>query len=162
MVVTAEMDSSIRDIALVEPFLQRSPIFSNSCCLQLLDIPVFISTIARHLDDHSISIRIAGKDADVPFERNRRAAIERRRLYAQWLTKLEIHERLIYIDESRHNLYTRRTKARALVGERVCHEVCPRGRNMIVILAINQQMGEVHHQLGQFQHVTCFKIGQQT
>ena len=29
-------------------------------------------------------------------------------------------------------------------------EVSPRGRNMNVILAVNQEIGLVHHQLGQF------------
>ena len=34
--------------------------------------------------------------------------------------------------------------------ERVRREVTPRGRNMNVILAINQEMNLVNHQLGQF------------
>ena len=71
-------------------------------------------------------------------------------MYAHWLSELEIHERLIYINESGHNLYTCRIKGRALVGGRVCRERCPRGRNRIVVLTINQEMGLMHHQLGQF------------
>ena len=39
---------------------------------------------------------------------------------------------------------------RAPIGERVRREVAPHGRNMNVIVAINQEMGLVHHQLGQF------------
>ncbi len=149
VVVTAEMDDSIRDIALAEPFTTLTNI-QQRLLLQFPDTPVSVSTIARHLDGHCISTKIAGKDADVPFERNRQATIERRGLYAQWLAELGINERLIYIDESGYNVYTRRTKGRALVGERVRREACPRGRNMIVILAINQEMGLVHHRLGQF------------
>ena len=120
--------------------LHRSSIFNNSCA----------STITRHLDGHSILTKIASKDADVPFKRNRPATIERRGLYAQWLAELEIHERLICINESEYNLYTHRTNGRALVGECVHREVCPRGGSMIVILATNHEMDLTHHQLHQF------------
>ena len=34
------------------------------------------------------------------------------------------------------------------VGEHVRREACARGRNMNIILAINQELGVVHHQLG--------------
>ena len=89
------------------------------------------------------------KDTDVLFERNRPATIERRGLYAQWLTELEIHERLIYIDDWTQPSHAKQ-KVAHLVGERVHSEACSRDQNMIVILAINQKMGLLHHQLGQF------------
>ena len=36
------------------------------------------------------------------------------------------------------------------IGQRVRREVAPRGRNMNIILAINQEMSLMHLQLGQF------------
>ena len=87
VVVMTEMDDSIRDIALAEPFTTLTNI-EQRLLLQFPDTPVSVSTIARHLDGHSISTKIAGKDADVPFKCNRPATIERRGLYAQWLAEL--------------------------------------------------------------------------
>ena len=93
----------------------------------------------------------------------------------QWLAGLGIEERIIYVDESGYNICTRRTKERAPVGQRVRLEGCARGRNMIILLAINQELGVVHHQLGRFtvtrevfqefvtadrpssQHVSCWR-----
>ena len=49
----------------------------------------------------------------------------------------------MYIDESGFNIFTRRTKGRAPLGERVRRVVAPRGRN--VTLAISPDMGLVHH-----------------
>ena len=81
-------------------------------------------------------------DADVPFKCNRPATVERRRQYVQWLAGLNINYRLIYVDESEYNVFTRWIIGAAPVEERV--------RNMNIILVINQEVGLVHHQLGQF------------
>ena len=108
-----------------------------------------LSTVARHLDGHSISTKIADKDADVPFEHNRPATVERRRQYGQLLAGFNINHRLIYV-ESAYNAFARQMIGRAPVGEHIRREVAPRGRNMNIILAINQEMRIVHHQLGQF------------
>ena len=126
--VTAEMDASIRDIALTEPFTRLTNV-QQQLLLQFLELPVSISTIVRHLDGHCILIKIAAKDADVPFECNRPATVEQRGLYAQWLAGLEINERLIYVDKGGYNMYAHRTKGQAL-GDRVRREACPRGRNI--------------------------------
>ena len=97
VVVTGTMDEAIREVTLAVPFttltsmkqqlLQRSP-----------GVPISLSTVVRHLDGHGISTKIAGKDADVPFELNRPAAVERRRPCGQWLAGLNINHRLICID----------------------------------------------------------------
>ena len=98
---------------------------SGHTCFRINNYRTFVWS--QHFD------KIAGKDADVPFECNRPATIKRRGLYAQRLAELEINGRLICIDESGYNIYTCRTKDRALVGECVHREKCPRGQNMIVI-----------------------------
>lgn len=139
VVVTADMDAAIREAALFAPFSTLNNI-RQQLLLNFPDSPISVSTVARHLEGHAISTKIAGKDADVPFERNRPATIHRRTQYAQWLAGLGIEERIIYVDESGYNIYTRRTKGRAPVGERVRREACARGRNMNIILAINQEL----------------------
>lgn len=45
---------------------------------------VSTATVARTLDGQLITCKIAGKDADVPAERNRPVTIDRRREYAQF------------------------------------------------------------------------------
>ena len=88
-------------------------------------IPISLSTVTRHLDDHDISTKIAGKDVDIPFESNHPAIVERRRQCGQWLASLNINHRLIYVDESGYNVFTRHMIGRAPVGERVRREVAP-------------------------------------
>ena len=92
---------------------------------------------ARHLQNQLITTKIAGKDSDVPYERNRPNTIERRFQYATWLVNLGqysnlpvcatssihsftgVHQRQVYIDESGFNIFTQRTEGCASLGERV-------------------------------------------
>ena len=102
VLVAAEMESSIRDIALAEPFTTLTNI-QRQLLLQLQNIHVSVSTIARHSNGFFILTKITGKNADV-------ATVRRQSNEKGGLTELEIHERLNFIDESGCNLYTRRTK----------------------------------------------------
>ena len=52
--------------------------------IQFPDSPVCDSTISRCLENQLITTKIAGKDNDVPFERNLPNAIEHRFEYATW------------------------------------------------------------------------------
>ena len=52
------MDETIREIALTAPFTTLT-----SCCSDFL-VNQSLSIVARHLDGHGISTKIAGKDAD--------------------------------------------------------------------------------------------------
>ena len=101
------------------------------------------SIIARHLQNQLITTKIAGKDSDVPYERNRPNTIERRFQYATWLVNLGqyshlpvcatssipsftgVHQHQVYIDESGFNIFTRRTKSHAPLGERVRRVAAP-------------------------------------
>ena len=56
-----------------------------------------------------------------------------------------LHQR----DESGFNIFTRRSKGRAPLGERVRRVVAPRGRNANITLAISSDMGLVHHVIEQ-------------
>ena len=111
---------------------------------------VHTSTIARHLRNNLISLKIAGKDADVPWKRNTPEAKESRFQHATWLSTLPVNHHVIYVDECGFNIYQRRTQGRAPIGQRVRREVGgERGRNVNVILAINDTHGLVAHSIEQ-------------
>ena len=79
---------------------------------------IHTSTIARHLTNNLISLKIAGKDADVPWKRNTPEAKESRFQHATWLSTLPINHHIIhmYVDECGFNIYQRRSQGRAPVG----------------------------------------------
>ena len=108
------------------------------------------STIARHLQNQLISMKIAGKDADVPRQRNTNENKQKRYAYAEWLAHLPLNAHIIYIDECGFNLFTRRRQARSAVGERVRRQVkgiC--GRNINLILAISAEYGLMSFEMKQ-------------
>ena len=49
------------------------------------------------------------------------------------------------VDESGFNIFTRRSKGRASLGERLRRVAAPRGRNVNITLAVSPDMGLVHH-----------------
>ena len=55
----------------------------------------------------------------------------------------------MYIDESEFNIFTRRSKGRAPLGQRVHRVVATHGRNVNITLAISPDMGLVHHVIEQ-------------
>ena len=55
----------------------------------------------------------------------------------------------VYIDESGFNIFTRRSKGCAPLGQRVRRVLAPRGRNVNITLAISSDMGLVHHVIEQ-------------
>lgn len=149
IVVTEEISNALFDIAISEPFTTLESI-RLKLLAQFPLVPVSTSTIARHLDGQLITTKIAGKDADVPAARNRPQTIEERFHYSTWLSSLGINDNLVYIDETGYNLFTRRTKGRALRGERVRRQTLPRGPNVNLIMATAATIGLVHHTLGMF------------
>lgn len=62
---------------------------------------------------------------------------------------MPLNHKVLYIDESGINLYQRRTKGRAPVGQPVHREVNPRGKNVNVIIAICSEIGVVHYSVSQ-------------
>ena len=71
--------------------------------------------------------------------------INARTAYAQFFLNIGANDHVVYLDESGYNVYTRRQQGRAPVGERVCREVVPRGRNMVATLAISSEFGLLHN-----------------
>ena len=84
--------------------------------LELPDKPrVSISSVAAMLDGQLITLK---KLEDAPFERNSPAVKQERRNYATWFTREGVNRNLIYVDECGFNIYTRRTRGRAVCGRR--------------------------------------------
>ena len=85
-VVTDAMD----EIALTAPFTTLTSM-KQQLLERFLGVPISLSTVARRLDGHGISTKIAGKDADFTFERNCPATVERRRPYgSDWQASTSI------------------------------------------------------------------------
>ena len=116
--------------------------------------------IARVLDGRLVTLKLAGKEADIPEERNRPRVLLARQQYAQFFTSLGVNDNIIYIDECGYNVFTRRSLGRAPRGQRVHRQVCgSRGRNVVLTLAISPSLGVVHHWLRQ--HTMTREIFQQ-
>ena len=71
-----------------------------------------------------------------------------RRLYATWfLDTRQFAPLIIYIDEAGFNVWTQRTRCRALVGQRAVRTVNGQRReNITIILAVSPQHGVEKHQ----------------
>ena len=78
-----------------------------------------------------------------PADRNKTEVKQARKEYARWFIEVAfLSPRVIYIDESGYNVWTQRTRGRAIVGERAVRIVnSQRGRNVTLILAISAQRG---------------------
>lgn len=101
--------------------------------------PVSLTTISRALDGQLITL----KDVrTVPINWNQEDVKYERKLYTEWLLSLGIEENLIFCDEFGVNMWTARTKGRAVVGERAVRVVeGQRGNNLTICLAISPQWG---------------------
>lgn len=148
--VDEEMIVAIHDIAREEPFSTLTNIKAKLEVRLPLKPRVHISTIARHLENMLISLKIAGKDADVPYRRNIPSTKEARYHYATWLTSLPVDHNVVYIDECSINLFTRRSQGRAPVGQPVRQRVVgARMANINLVMAINSDLGLVLYDLQQ-------------
>ena len=155
--LTDGMQAFIRDFVLQQPFTIIAAV-GQELAVRFPDTAISDSTIAWHLQNQLITTKTAGKDSDLSYERNRPNTIERRFQYARhmigqprWVFTFIClcHQRQVYIDESGFNIFTRRSKGRAPLGERVRRIVAPRGRNVNITLAISPDTGLVHHVIEQ-------------
>ena len=145
-----EMINALLEIAREEPFTTLTTI-KEKLEQRFPEKPtVHISTISRHLKDQLISLKIAGKDADVPYRRNIATTKDNRFNYVTWLTTLSVNDNIIYVDECAINLFTRRTQGRAPIGQPVRQQVIgARMANINLIMAINADLGLVHFDVRQ-------------
>ena len=81
---------------------------------------ISLTSLVNILDGQFISLK---KLEDAPTDRNRLNVKEERREFALWLTSEGINKNLVYVEENGFNLFTRRTKGRARVGQRVVRQV---------------------------------------
>lgn len=146
--VTERMEQYVLQLVNNEPF-STLQYMNDSLRRDVPNAPhVCNQTIARLLEGNMISLKCAGKEADVPAERNSPQTLRNRQAYAQWFTNLGVNDNVIYIDESGYNIYTRRQQGRAPIGQPVRMQVLGnRGRNVNLTLAINANVGLVHHSL---------------
>lgn len=106
---------------------------------------ISISTLATMLDGQLVAMKNL---EDAPVERNSPDTKEERRQYATWLAAEGVNQNIVYVDECGFNLYTRRTRGRALVGQRAVRQVAAsRGRNLNLLMAISPTVGVVYHEV---------------
>ena len=79
--LTDDMQAFIGDFVLQQPFTTIAAV-GQELAVRFPDTAVSNSTIARHLRNQLITTKIAGKDSDVLYERNRPNTIQQRFQYA--------------------------------------------------------------------------------
>ena len=107
---------------------------------------ISISTLAAILDGRLMRVK---KLEDARVERNSQVTKEERRQYATWLVVAEgVNKNFVYLNECGFNLHTRRTRGRALVGQRAVRQVnsC-RGKSLNLLMAISPAFGLLHHEI---------------
>lgn len=84
---------------------------------------------------------------DCPTLRNSEHVKADRKTYARWYMAESVRT-LVYVDESSFNLYTRRTRARAVRGRPAVRQLhFERGRTLNVCLAVAAEVGVVYFEL---------------
>jgi transposase len=100
---------------------------------------ISVSTVAKTLDGALIRIK---KLEDMPQDRNSDRIKDLRRDYANWMMTQGVGHNLFYLDETGFNLFTRRTRGRARVGQRAVRQVGnSKGRHLTVIMTISPDSG---------------------
>lgn len=103
-----------------------------------------ITSIARALDGKLITMK---KLQDVPAERNTPRVKADRAAYAEWYLQNN-RGRLIYIDETCFNLFTKRTRGRAERGQPAFRQLnFQRGKNLNLVMAVASGAGIVYYEL---------------
>lgn len=106
---------------------------------------VSYKTVDRMLAGLLYTVKLATKATDIRRSTNSAANIEARRDYAEFMLGLQPHARIVFLDETGYNLWTRRSQGRALVGRPLKRTVTTqRGPNVTVCMAIAAEFGLVH------------------
>ena len=104
------------------------------------------TTISGILDGLLITTK---KFEDAPAERNSDRTKQQRHAFATWLIIHEVQEtEFIFIDEAGINIWTKRTRGRAVRGRRAMHVVQGRrGPNLTMTFAVSNVGGLIYHEL---------------
>lgn len=106
---------------------------------------ISISTLCRSLRGSFYRMK---KLEIVPVERNTDHVKNERHSFATWLLGDGMNQELIFVDEAGFNLWTSRTRGRALIGEPAIRVVNGRrGRNLSMIFAVSQERGLLSHEI---------------
>lgn len=125
--------------------IEEHPAYTLKQIQEALAIEISVSTIARGLDGALITTK---KLDDASIERNSQRVKNERRAYAAWFMAEAVHGTVIYVDETCFNLYTRRTRGRALQGQRAVRQVLgSKGPNLNLVMAISPGTGVVYFEL---------------
>ena len=93
---------------------------------------------------------IVKKLEDIPCQRNLDVVKDRRSKFAEWFLHEGVNQELVFIDEAGFNLWLRRSKGRAPVGERAVRVVTgQRGANLTMTFVVSSSHGIMHHNLQQ-------------
>lgn len=104
-----------------------------------------LTTLCRGLEARLLVLK---KLEDSVAERNSERVKERREAYAQWLLMNGVNNKLVFLDECGINLWTGRTRGRALRRSRAVRVVpARRGRNFTVIFAVGHTRGLLFHEI---------------
>lgn len=103
------------------------------------------TTLCRILNGRLIVLK---KLEDAPHERNSDATKEAREQFARWMMEVGVNCQLVFIDEAGANLWMRRTRGRAVRGERAVRVVGGRrARNLTMTFAVSHTRGLIFHDL---------------
>lgn len=125
--------------------VEQHPDFTLEQIRGQLQVSLSIATISRALDSQLITMK---KLEDCPAKRNSLSTRENRSQYAEWYLETGINRTLVYVDETCFNIYTKRTRGRAVKGRPAVRQVSGyRGPNLNLVMAISARAGVVYYEL---------------
>lgn len=138
-----EMKTFIRNLIQENPFITIEDM-NNRMRQSLPQKPrISSSSISNCIDGMLYTIK---KAVDVPEARNNERTKELRHSFSTWITVDAYNEHIVYLDEAGYNLWTRRSRGRAIRGQPAVRRVHgQRGKNISVIIGISNRLGLVHH-----------------
>ncbi len=137
--LTEDVISRIIDI------IERHPDFTLRQVKEELGETLSVTSISRGLDCRLITMK---KLEDCPAQRNSPRVKEARSTYAQWYLEGGLNKTLIYVDETSFNVFTKRTRGRAVRGRPAVRQIGgQRGPNLNLVMAVASGAGVVYYEL---------------
>ena len=100
------------------------------------------STVANTIDGMLYSLKAV---VDIPEQRNTHETKVSRRDYATWMA-VNGNVRKVYLDECGYNIWTKRSRGRARIGQQAVRRVQQqKGRNLTLIVAVCEEIGLAHY-----------------